>query len=289
MKNYHISTFVSIIVIIASFNEVSHACGTTPLPETTPEPQNLVGGVSSMTKEDMRDPMFQDSLGAVLKQLDDANKCHSFELIRVISATKQIVAGVKYTMRIEVKPIYSEESDDDCTDEKYTSVSGNKICDVSVVTQVWQPTKYSIKFEQNRDFTADGSLRLPIEMNKWRTMSSSELQSPVFSKAVQDSILQLNAESHKCIRFELVDVLNGKQRLSSVLEYKWEMRVNKIYDYKIQECMGICADDCSGTGIYSGKAVVSPPNSGTPQVTDVRFVKSEGITFADQDSDLANL
>lgn len=265
----------SMLRLLSCFLTIAVACKTQGSSVTSPPSSKISGSVTSMNKDDMSEPMFQGALSEVLKQLDEVNKCHTFQLVRIIEASRQVVAGMMYRMKLELKLLFPDEREEGCSGTPYSSISGSKIAEASVLVQSWKEPEHVVFFnpnsEYNTDFNHDGTLVITPESNTWIIMSADELKSLVFQKAVQETISKLNRDSHKCFQFELVGVLNGMKMLSSKLEYKWRMKVRKIYNYRLQECLGFCADDCSGVGIYSAKVFVSPPQSGTLQVIDVRF------------------
>ncbi|KAM7539870.1 hypothetical protein Aperf_G00000035680 [Anoplocephala perfoliata] len=266
------------ILLLFNLLTIATACKTRDSVVTSPPASKIIGGVTTITKVDMSEPMFHGALSEVLKQLDEVNKCHTFQLVRIIEATQQVVAGMMYRIKLELKPIYSDEIEEECSDTAYTSVSGNKIAEATVLVQPWKEPQHVVIFnpnsEFNKNFHRNGTLVIAPESNTWSIMSADELKAPLFQKSVQEAINKLNKDSHRCFQFELVEVLDGMKKLSSKLEYKWRMTVRKIYHYNLQECFGFCADDCSGVNIYLAKAFVSPPQSETPQIIDVRFHES---------------
>lgn len=265
--------------IISSYacnRKYSEAKITTPLPHGV-----LLGSVSSLTEEDMSDSAFQSALTEVLKHLEEVNKCHSFQLVKVIDATKQIVADVKYTMKLELKPSFSEESEEDCSDFTDSFVDKKKIAEVSVVSKALGDPKYIVTFHPTSHFESDGTMKFTAELNTWSDMTPEEFKMPVFQKAIQEAIDKLNRDVDKCFHYEFVEMVDGEKMLSSKLNYKWRMKVAKNYEYQRQECMKLCADDCSGTDVYSARAFVSPPENGTPQLTEVKFEKRLSASIAD--------
>ncbi|VDM32898.1 unnamed protein product [Hydatigera taeniaeformis] len=235
----------------------------------------MVGGITPLTKEDMNEVMFQEALTEVMKNLDEANECHSFRLVRVIEATKQVVAGMKYAVKLEVAPIYSNENDGECSKACYLGLSGNKKAVATVIVQPWRDPKHYITFNPNNDGSADfsknGELISSCSLPEWTTLSSGEMQSEQFREVLQKSIEKLNETARRCFRYEFLDLIEGKRLMASSPKYEWTMRVKKIYDESMPSCKGTCADDCSGIEIYRASALASPLEGGTPEILNIGY------------------
>lgn len=123
--------------------------------------QVMLGGIIKMTEEDMNDPLFQTALAAAMKKLDDANDCHDFKREKVLEATKQVVSGVKYTIKLEVKPIFNGKGKEECYCSCYRNFDDVQKVEVSLWLQPWiseQPK--SITFTSVGNLGADGKFSI---------------------------------------------------------------------------------------------------------------------------------
>ena len=226
-----------------------------------------------MNQDDMNEEMFQEALTEVMKKLDEANKCYSFNLVRVIEATKQVVAGLKYVMRIEITPICTGEKDEECSRLCETGLDTNKETVVSVVSKPWGKTKHLVKFnplnECGTDFNEKGELN-----PEWTKLSQEDKEASDFKNAVQNAITKLNRDYGNCFQYELLEVLSGKKRLADRTEYVWDMKVKVIYDESPPGCLGACADECSGTMVFTASASVSPLEGREPELSKISFKKT---------------
>ncbi|VDN97400.1 unnamed protein product [Rodentolepis nana] len=272
-----------VLLLFLSFVIITNACNPSDskdekefahLPNTTSK-----HGASSLTELDLSDSSFQSALTEVLKQLEEVNKCHTFQLIRVIDATKQILDGVRYTMNLELSAFLAEENEGDCSDVTYSFANGMKNVEVSVQAQDLEDPKYIFTFNSNSDFESDGTMKLKTKLGTWNVMTPEEFNMPVFQNAVHEEIDKLNRAAGKCFRYEFVEMADGEKMLSSKLHYKVRVKVKKIYEYQRQECLGHCIDDCSGVDLYLARAFVNPPETETPQITDFRFETRLSPTF----------
>nr|AIM55123.1 cystatin [Taenia asiatica] len=268
----------SVLLLLSYLTAISLACTSCKSQERRvipPPSKGLVGGITPITEEDMNEIMFQDALTEVMKNLDEANECHSFRLVRVIEATKQVVAGMKYVVKLEVTPIYSNENDEECLKPCYLGLSGNKEATATILLQPWREPKHHITFNPNSDGSADfskgGRLVSSCDLPEWTILSPEEIKSGRFQQAVQSSIESLNENADRCFRYEFKDVIEGRRHMSSSLNYEWTMKVNRIYDESMPNCVGACADECSGIEIYRASAFVSPPQSGTPKILNIEY------------------
>ncbi|KAL5970200.1 Cystatin [Taenia solium] len=265
----------SVLLLLSHLTAISLACKQQERSVATPPSKGIVGGITPITKEDMNEIMFQDALTEVMKNLDEANECHSFRLVRVIEATKQVVAGMKYVVKLEVTPIYSNENDEECLKPCYLGLSGNKEATATIVLQPWREPKHHITFNPNSDGSADfsksGRLFSSCDLPEWTILSPDEIKSGLFQQVVQSSIERLNENADRCFRYEFKDVIEGRRNITSSLNYEWTMKVNRIYDESMPSCIGACADECSGIEIYRASAFVSPPQSGTPKVLNIEY------------------
>ncbi|KAM3179116.1 hypothetical protein ACTXT7_001254 [Hymenolepis weldensis] len=129
---------------------------------TKPLNQPLMpGGNVKMTEEDMNDPLFQTALAAAMKKLDDANDCHNFKFEKVLGATKQVVSGIKYKIRLEVKPIFDGQGKEECYCSCHRNFDDAQKVEVSLWLQPWiseQPK--SITFTSAGNLGADGKFSI---------------------------------------------------------------------------------------------------------------------------------
>lgn len=105
----------------------------------------MAGGKSAV---DVNDEMVIEAAEAAVAKLnEESNSLSLYGVHRVVSGTKQVVAGLKFDLTIEVKPSTNCYKGNDlgklCTfnDAKVTSY------DVSVVVQPWQDesNKFQVK------------------------------------------------------------------------------------------------------------------------------------------------
>ena len=223
----------------------------------------------------MNDEVFQEALTEVMKKMEDANKCYSFNLVRVIEATKQIVAGIKFVMKLEVTPVYSGENDDECSSQCESGLVGNKEAVVSVVLHPWRETKYDIKFNPHSDYTTDfhddGELNLNCKISDWIPLSREELQRGEFRKAVQSAIDKLNRDVGKCFKYKLLEVLSGKKKRTPRMEFAWDMKVEKNHQESGADCLGSCTVNCSEVLVYAATAIASSLEIRDPQLLQVEL------------------
>merc|ERR1711865_99204 len=103
---------------------------------------NVVGGASSV---DTNDVDMNAALDAGMLALNaQSNSLYLHQLVRVVSATKQLVAGLKYTIQIEMgtsecfKTVESS-SLDECP------VAGNTaVTELVVIDQAWMAPRYTL-------------------------------------------------------------------------------------------------------------------------------------------------
>lgn len=263
-----------VLLLLSYLTAIALACKQQERSVAASPSKGLVGGITPITKEDMNEIMFQDALTEVMKSLDEANECHSFRLVRVIKATKQVVAGMKYFVKLEVTPIYSNENDEECLKPCYLGLDGNKEATATIVLQPWRDPKHYITFNPDSDASADfsrnGKLISRGTLPEWTILSPEEIKSGQFQAVVQSSIERLNENVSRCFRYEFMDVIEGKRIMTSTLFYKWTMKVNRLYDESLPNCIGVCADDCSSIEIYRVIAFVSPFQNGTPKILNIK-------------------
>ncbi|KAL5112701.1 hypothetical protein TcWFU_008350 [Taenia crassiceps] len=262
-----------VLLLLSCLTANTHACKQQERSVASPPPKGIVGGITPMTKEDMNEMMFQDAISEVMKNLDEANECHFFQFVRVVEATKQVVAGMKYVVKLEVTPIYFNENDRECLRPCYRDLRGNREVTATVVLKPWGDPKHYITFNPSSDGSADfsksGKLIDTCDSSEWMILTLEEIKLWPFQGVVQAAIERLNVNASRCFRYELKDVIEGKRMMTSNLNYAWTMKVNRIYDESMPNCLGVCADDCSSIEIYSVSALVSPPRGGTPEILKI--------------------
>ncbi|CDS40893.1 proteinase inhibitor I25 cystatin [Echinococcus multilocularis] len=264
-----------VLLFLSFLVAVSIACRQQERSVAVSSPRGIVGGITPITKEDMNEMMFQDALTEVMKNLDEVNECHSFRLVEVIEATQQVVAGMKYVVKLEVTPIYSSDNDEECLKPCYLNLSGNKQAIAAVVYQPWRNPKHHITFKPNNegsaDFSKNGKLITSCELREGTILSSKEMTSKQFQEMVRSGIERLDRNASRCFRYELMDVIEGKRMMTSNLKYEWRMKVKRIYDESMPGCIGACADDCSGIEIYRASALASMFHGGAPEILSIEY------------------
>ncbi|VDL11738.1 unnamed protein product [Hymenolepis diminuta] len=144
-----------------TFNDEDNSLESGAITTKPSNQQTMPGGIIKVTEEDMNDPLFQTALAAAVKKLDDANDCHNFKFEKVLGATKQVVSGVKYIIRLEVKPIFNGIGKEECYCSCYRNFDDAQKVEVSLWLQPWiseQPK--SITFTSEGNLGADGKFSI---------------------------------------------------------------------------------------------------------------------------------
>ncbi len=275
-------------ILLFAFTAIAIAChrsgSDNEETEIPPRPEGnkvIVGGMTAVSDEDMNEPLFKEAVNAAINEVNAANPCHNFELVKVRDASQQVVAGMKYRMSLIVKPVFSGEESEECQRICATGPIGEKVVHAEVVSQAWKNQKHSVQFVGTpgmaTDFSGTGEMFLECEptigplLGGWSNMSPENLKDKAFKDAVDHSIADLNEKADRCFRYELDRVVEGRQQVVAGMNYEWMMKVHRIYDESLPDCEGRCADECTGVDTYRAKAYVVPWQSPKPKELTVKL------------------
>ncbi|KAM7541040.1 hypothetical protein Aperf_G00000035733 [Anoplocephala perfoliata] len=164
-------TVLCAIFCIFTFSSACYVRNSDDVPKTTQPPLmrqrhrgRMLGGVSQMSEEEFEEPIFQDAVKELMKKLDEANDCYTFELLKVIEGTKQLVSGMKYNVKLEVKPVFNGDGKSECSYSGYSNVGSAKEVEASIWSQPWRhenPHKVTFKADSvSGDFVENGKMSL---------------------------------------------------------------------------------------------------------------------------------
>ncbi|KAM7539986.1 hypothetical protein Aperf_G00000035727 [Anoplocephala perfoliata] len=164
---------MSCLTVLAIFCActISSACWTindapepTKSPPRTPPHLGMGGGVSEMSEKDFEEPGFQAAIKELMKKLDEANMCHTFELLKVVEGSMQVVSGMKYNVKLKVKAVFNGDGKSECSYSGYSNVGNAKEVEASIWSQPWldeNPHKVTFKADSvSGDFNEHGKMSL---------------------------------------------------------------------------------------------------------------------------------
>ncbi|KAM7540069.1 hypothetical protein Aperf_G00000035703 [Anoplocephala perfoliata] len=124
----------------------------------------IVGGVTKMSEEDFEDPAFQAAINELIEKLNEANTCYIFEPLEVVEASTQVVSGIKYNVKLKVKPIFNGSFKSECFYSSYSNVGSTKEVESSIWSQPWlEEDPYKVAFKDAGvfgDFNRNGKMFL---------------------------------------------------------------------------------------------------------------------------------
>nr|CUU97518.1 hypothetical transcript [Hymenolepis microstoma] len=125
--------------------------------DTSPESEKkafvlMLGNPKTMTANEMNNTIFQSAVDAAMKRLNDSNDCHNFKLETISEATSQVISGVKYTIKLHVKPIFDGADKEGCSRSQLFGSVEIQPVEVSVYFQPWisrEPISVTFKPSDN--------------------------------------------------------------------------------------------------------------------------------------------
>jgi hypothetical protein len=195
-------------------------------PSTKAEPQ-IMGGSSGVPLDD---EAMLAALQAGMKIMNQQSNSGKLQLVvRVLEVTRQVVAGLKYVIRIEMGQSECRISDDERTLEE-CPVDSTAIHELTIWDQPWEDLRYQLL---EHSPVAEPELSdEPELMDADKTM---ELTDNKVLEALQAGMALMNAESGYDVLYQAVRVVEASQIVADGLVYTMLVELG--------------ATECSNTGV----------------------------------------
>merc|ERR1711865_807941 len=197
---------------------------------------NVVGGASSV---DTNDVDMNAALDAGMLALNaQSNSLYLHQLVRVVSATKQVVAGLKYTIRIEMGTSECFKTVESSSLDECPVAGDTEIHSLVVSDQPWLSPRFQL-LSHNTEVDV-----VPAPMVG--TPGSIDNAEENMLAALEAGMVLLNAQSNSLYLHQAIRVISATKQVVAGLKYTIQIEMGTSECFKTVESSSL--DECPVAG-----------------------------------------